>query len=877
MITAEIQIHGYRKGHQLLASSVVLSKDDQSVVDRLSDVAGPLRPREQFTPYLSAYPLPSGNYYVIARTWQDLTVPRAGCVRTKSVLLDATAWAEAPTLTPILSLLNSTELPTETDAVRVDLEEQLGACLPPTPNFSASELLEALFLEDVKPIVVFDAPDPELIALRLLTALWPDIRRRFALSTFSLSPRKVSGRDLDLVFAPSNAKSRFSDWTGRRIDGRSYGTDRHKWTGTIVRRVFEEPMPRLLSDRELKLLGKRDADNTAALRIAFLWDELLNKLDRAPSAALGLLDIANSGKVSSSEAMKLLEPRLAEATRRAIRSLSPDGAWDFVSAIMRKLQGHDMPASRQAVEQLTVKLAESAPDGAVTLLQQPDPKGAISALIPSIAEGLANGTSPRVEQALLKAPMDIIAHLVSHGGALTGRIASNDELIERMGVVLAEVDQDLADKAGAKLLPFLIEDRQLSAAVPIFKKLDPEGIAAELRWLGNANDFQAQQLTAILVDRARETGGLPAVREVLISSGATERRHELLARTVEPTQEDVRWLLDETRLPNASLIALLLGVLRKADDRQFATLFSDDSIYDRLVARLPEDAVDILSRAVMHAGLPINTFISVVQTILPKLDASQRFDIAVHAMERCLRNRFDGDEIEFLSMLLSILGKRLDGRSVIRGGLERGVDVDVASRNLIAFEKASSAARKRIVSAVDEIARSLNGRGVIDLTEAANNACAVLMADAEKASSKVFLDTAGLLMPSLLRARRQPVSRMITALFPAIYRELAKADDDVPDLLKFVPFFDWDRCKTARRELVDAFMGSSWDPGDLALTAYLCGDTTRILKRVHRSYGGEEYLTRIENDIARLTHDAQLVIKQAIDEIRSDKSYKLDW
>lgn len=51
------------------------------------------------------------------------------------------------------------------------------------------------------------------------------------------------------------------------------------------------------------------------------------------------------------------------------------------------------------------------------------------------------------------------------------------------------------------------------------------------------------------------------------------------------------------------------------------------------------------------------------------------------------------------------------------------------------------------------------------------------------------------------------------------YLELAK-QDDVPDLLKFVPFFDWDRGKAARRELVDAFLAApAWHPRDLALTA----------------------------------------------------------
>ncbi|HBO2529472.1 hypothetical protein OLM64_28410 [Pseudomonas aeruginosa] len=870
MITAEVQIHGYRKGHQLLASSVTLSKDDQAVVDRLSDVAGPLRPKEQFAPYLSAYPLPSGTYYVIARTWQDLTVSRAGCVRTKSVLIDAVDWSLRPPLIPILRLLGSTELPTEMSAVRIELEEQLEERLPPTPTFSASELLEALFLEDAKPVVVFDAPDPELIALRLLTALWPDIRRRFSLSTFALSPRRIGGRDLDLVFAPLNAKAKFSDWPGRRVDGRSSQIDRHKWTGAIVRRVFEEPIPRLLSDREIDLLGDRDADSAAALRIALLWDELLDKLPQTPTAALGLFDIANSGMVSNAAAIKLLEPRLAEATRRAAGSLPPNDAWDFVGAITRKMQGHDMPAGRIAVEQLAEYLAEHAPDGAVSLLRQPDPKGAIDGLIPSIAIGLGNGAAPRVERVLVEATTDIIARLVSQGGALTSRVAVDDGLIRRMGVVLTDVDQELAERAGMTLLPFLIEDRQLSAAAPIFNRLDSQGVAAELRWLGEANGFQAKRLSTMLIRRAREVGAMPAVRDVLISSDASAQRDALLARTVDPIGADVLWLLDEKRLPKTTSTALLMSVLERADDKQFAALLSDEEIGERMVARVPDKAVDMLVRVALQDCLSINAYISVIKSVIPKVGDSQKHDIAERALDRCLRNRFEGDEAGFLSTLLGILGAQIDGKRVASSGLGNSINAELASRNLIVFEMAPSAARQRIVRAVDEIARVLQQRYSCDLAETANDACARLIFDAEKTSYISLVDAAGRLMPLLLSSRHKPVSLMIAALFPIIYRELAKADD-APDILKFIPFFDWDRCKNARHGLVEAFMSSNWRAGDLALTAYRCGDVGKILGRVSKLPGGEEYLLRVENDLSRLSSDGQRLVCRTIGELRSHR------
>ena len=875
MITAEVQIHGYRKGHQLLASSIILSKDDQAVVDRLSDVAGPLRPREQFAPYLSAYPLPSGAFYVLARTWQDLMVPRAGCVLTKSVLINAQAWALRPPLTAILRLL-STELPTEADAVRLELKDTIEEAFPPALNFSANDLLEALFLEHEQPVVVFDAPNPELIALRILAALWPDIRRRFSLSTFALSPRKIGGRDLDLVFAPLNAKAKFSDWPGRRVDGRSSQIDRHKWTGAIVRRVFAEPVPKLLSSRDSDLLDGRQADGAAALRIALLWDELLDKLARTPTAALGLLDIANSGMVNNAVAVKSLEPRLAEAIVMAGDSLSPNDAWDFIAAIARKVQGHDMPAGKVAIGHLVTHLAELAPDGAVNLLRQPDPDGAIDYMIPRIATGLGKGASPDVEQMLVQAPTDIIARLVSQGGALVSRVAEDEGLINRMGVVLCEVERRLADKAGMMMLPFLIEDRHLPAAIPIFSRLDPQGVVSELRRLKDANDFQSVRLSAELIDRGRQVGGLLDVRAILISSETSARRDVLLEQTFDPVREDVLWLLNKNGLSETTSAELLVSVLRRADDVQFSTLFFDAEIGERLVACLPDDAVDIEERALTQESLPIDAYIRVIQSVIPKVSDARQFDIAEYVLGRCLRNRFFGDEAAVLSMLLGILGTRLDGRWVAREGLKQEVNAEIAIRNILVFEKAPTAARKRIVAAVDEIALALLGRYGIDLSEAANDACARLMLDAQKTSSKALLNAAGLLMPSLLRARNQPVSPLVAALFPIIYRELAKSDD-VPELLKFIPFFDWDRCKTARNELVNAFMSSSWRPGDLALTAYRCRDVAKILMGVAKSYGGDEYLMRIENDLGRLDTDGRRQAKHSIDEFRAGKLPKAKW
>ena len=251
MIAIEQQLHGYRHGHELLSTSVRLSMRDQDLLDRLSDVAGPLGPGERFLPYLTCYPLPSGSHYVLARTWQDLAAPRAGCVRTRSLLIRMQDWMSLvePVALAEAASVGGPSGSTET----ISILQMPGKRLPPVEGVG-TELLEALFLEERMPVAVFGAEMPEVIALRLLTAIWPSYRRNFTLSTFCNSPRSIAKKSFDLVFAPVEARSRFSDWKGRRIDGRRSSIARHRWSASIVDRVFQAQNPSL---RGLDVLGDR--------------------------------------------------------------------------------------------------------------------------------------------------------------------------------------------------------------------------------------------------------------------------------------------------------------------------------------------------------------------------------------------------------------------------------------------------------------------------------------------------------------------------------------------------------------------------------------------------------------------------------------------
>lgn len=862
----------------MLAGSVQLSREDQSTIDRLSDVAGPLRPRERFEPYLTGYPLPSGSHYVLARTWQDLTVTRAGCVRTMSLIIPAACWAAAECLSPFLDLLAFDRLPEDRDAKGVTLQLASAKPLPSAADFNGSELLEALFLEDPRPVVVFDAIFPELVAMRLLTSLWPSMRRQFAVSTFALSPRKVGGRDFNLVFAPKDARSKFTDWSGRRIDGRSSQDARHRWTGTLVGRVFDAPHPRLLSSGEERIVAEDgdSGDHSAALRIALRWDELLMKLDSTPTAALGLLDIANSGKVRGGSALEALEPSLANAVRRAPSVLSQDEAWSFLGAIARKMHGRSVPRGIDAVDLAVSDLAGRAPEGAVALLSQPDDRGVVRRLLPIIANGIGDSFSDRTAQALLSAPPEVLGSLVAESTRLAERVANDAPLIDRFGAILPQLNASIAVAVGQQLLPHLVLDWQLPAARPLLKNLDGEQLAAEVRHLGSVNDFAAPKIAELCLRHAREIGARRTILSALSGLPGSERRDDLLARALDPSVEDAAWLLQNSGLSGDDLMRLFIVLLRRADDQQLEAILGDDQIGADVIRVAERTAPDLLQRILFIDALALDVFVRVVGSVFAGANADDRANISKRALQRCLGQHFGGDEIAFISTMLGGAGERLDGAWATRLGLAREVCASIASRNMVAFHNAPQSARLGVVSSIKNVAQLLRERRVFDLDEAAADACAQLLFDAEMVVPHAALSAAGYLLPMLMWQRKEPVSLMIVVAFPMIYRELAKKDD-APDLLKFVPFFDWDRCKTARKELVSAFMSSSWPPGHLALTACRCSEISRILRRTAKAFGGEAYLSRIASDLACVPYECRKSVEETIASIQSDWSSKYDW
>ncbi|MER9291871.1 hypothetical protein NKI44_27120 [Mesorhizobium sp. M0614] len=862
------QLHGYRQGHQLLSSTIRLPKADQDLIDRLSDVAGPLSPGERFAPYLTLYPLPSGTHYVVARTWQDFEAPRAGCVRTRSVLVPMAEWQEVQDVASIVAV--ATEGGTDQPAER---RQPVAAAtlLPPVDPLQGTELIEAMFLEERAPIVVFDAERPEPLALRLTTALWPGFRRTFSMSTFARSPRSIGRRSFDLVFASKEARSRFSNWKGRRIDGRKRGPARHPWSAPIVAQVLSAPVPSLKS---LDVLGEMSSDGVgseSALRVSLLWDDLRRKLPSSPTAALGMLDIANTRKVRQVDLIRELEPALARSASMATTTMKAEDAWRYLGALIQKLEGLSPSLSvAKSIRTAAVDLASRHPVETAEVLSSLNVEPQRELLVRAAADGLARSLDHHVAEMLSRLDGDDLLDILFASASLAqGTVGRFPVVSSALAAALRTTDDGVREKARKRLLGLLVDDRHVEPARLLINDLDAEGLIKEAAHVNTVNRLSSPEIRSVLVERARTLQANAALREAVSAMGASVGGDALVEATLRQTSADLEWLLGTAALKPPRRIELIRSLLTTATPLQLRSMLADQGTLGNTLASLnAADGLDtdLLSRIARDVTMPPRGYVALVVDLLPHLKGGIGTELIGKAIELGLPQEPNEVSSAVLDRLLSAAGDKLNGGRAMGVGLQRSVSPASASRNLLAFGRAPAATRKSLLTGIEEMAVAMTRRRHLDISTEAAEAAARMLWEAGSVTESGFVRASAILLPFALGDRREAASPLIAAAFPPVYRELAK--DSEFDLLSYIfVFLDWDKCKSARRRLIDAFFRSEWRISDIATAAVRAGDPVRILGRIARERGGEKVLRDLIADLKNVPDEARKPIRAALREL----------
>lgn len=208
-MTVNQTLHGYRDGHQLLASTTQLTADQRWQLLVQSDLIGSFEVNTEES-YLIGYPIIGGGLYCLARTWYARELERPGCVWTQTFLISDTALAQVRDFRSFLPYFTrpSQEKGFQAYAQKLTLafntlgEHKFG---PET----ASAVLEKLYGNPDEPLVIENVPNDmaEDICLGVMNQQWPRLRRHFRFSAGVLGMDKTG---FDLSTVPETIRSRHS-------------------------------------------------------------------------------------------------------------------------------------------------------------------------------------------------------------------------------------------------------------------------------------------------------------------------------------------------------------------------------------------------------------------------------------------------------------------------------------------------------------------------------------------------------------------------------------------------------------------------------------------------------------------------------------------
>lgn len=283
-------LHGYSGGHQLLASSIKLSKKTQRLMLLLSDLSGPSK-AVGFGEYLTGYPVKEDSMYAFAKTWYAGEMQRPGCVWTHTLLIHE---HDLDKIRDIANLLEYFVRPDRNDDERIsrvtyesplsiNISKHRHQDVGPRDYGLVDNLIYALYgSEEPVFLAAENSEIYEKLILEVWNQQWPDLRNSFRFCTGSISGRFGNGNRFDLQVIPFEAvRSVRREFPERVIESGSdclYPLDRSPWVEAVSRDILSD------YDRDLRQFlwqygSESSSTRTSVPKYAKVFDNVRTSLD----------------------------------------------------------------------------------------------------------------------------------------------------------------------------------------------------------------------------------------------------------------------------------------------------------------------------------------------------------------------------------------------------------------------------------------------------------------------------------------------------------------------------------------------------------------------------------------------------------------------
>jgi GTPase-associated protein 1, N-terminal domain type 1 len=891
-LTVHQLVHGYRRGHQLLASSIRLNSKSNELTKRLSDLSGLLTRESEFAPYLTTYPLPDDPFHALAKTWPDPNASRAGCVLTHTLLIPTEYWTNER------NHLHFADRFTKPEGELADYAKPLTFQSPVhsksanvdfvSPN--APEFVAKYFGQGLRPIVWFDEIQSEQVFWHILNSLWPSLRRRFACCTFSLQPRQLDNQPFDLLFAPTYVYSRFNKIAQENLidpskrSNYSVHDDFEPWIVDFAEYIFTRHKRSSVKE-ELHELGIFLGEDPTSIRNVFRLEELRRRSEYSPTAAVGAMDVLSSLASSPDSATRYKE-NLVNLAIESARGGDTSDSLKALFLISERLQQTSYSLVAPLVEsKLSSRIAQTvevSPDLAIETGERVFSRGeqeTESIFRKGLIQGLANlclhgsenltvlhryplpaanilSAMPQIGAGFLRA-MRQANRAATAGADLAGWISriNNGQVLRKLRTtLLPEVRSDDEIDLAESLLSNIGKDEVLNALDTLCDILNEV----------NPGPLQHVITEHLAVEHPTETRRW-ATKTKCWSASAADLTAASFTRDEKGLSELLTFQIDERRL--SQIVTSYIGGLSQPTFplwfRNYAKNRADFLL--PLMRNVGESSTDVVLDELFSQlrDVAIASELALLEPI-GELASSKPDSILIDQAMRSAIRAFVAGVIPWNSYITWIsapwINTAFSGLTI--WDVEEVLiplcyDYPSWSRAWALVGHITELPIPKKLDVVPRLVESLVSRRNPNWPwEKHDTAVWTSLLNALSVQSKRtdYLRLCAYALDFAFRNTRFPLSKVVVHSFWPVYTELLRTN--APSSFSNLMFtilsivdLDWDKAKDLRKKLIKSFITSSWPPGDLALAIDDRDTLRKIFKRLIRYSDGVRYVRSMIADL----------------------------
>jgi hypothetical protein len=869
-------IHGYRQGHRKLHATITPTHDDEVVLDSLSDLSGFLPVGAKLRPYYTGYPLPSGTFYVFAKTWLDDAAGRTGCVITQSLLLGRSDLTGIADFEAVAKLFTDDPQAAKLSSPRpLFWEAPSFRPVPLNNRASATAIAKDFFEGSGRPLLVREGDMDEADLFRFWSCMWPELKFTFKFCTCALQPLYLGEKSFDILVVPAWVTSAFSE-SGRWSKPSAANTPRI-W----VEAYLGEMEGKRAGLYKLYAVGRRLgalSDSPLALPIVAELVRIASDI-RAPYRT-SLLGLSALEKLSANTPVaNRFRVRLARRVLNAIPALptterlSAIEQLDTVLGSLLRLQqmGEFTNRYRESVSEVLAQ-SETDLERALSDIDTPNPglstifvQGLVIALeqLPEISDGVTALIARQTVARVLIRAHPVAVRLVYRSMA---REQSCSNLVLSILTILTQIPPEQKLEGLGTLQAELVSASDVDAIAVLYQSVEGGDGRRLLILLQQQTRNSDRGLISLLAQRLLVVAGT-LVEDWATHAWTPDARlvAAVVAFSMASTAEALRSLLPEHCQLDAAHVALLDFYLDR-DDSQVtsadAIMFfcsrrdilerllqssqagdeAADSVLYRLCSRIPSaeilsatqlsDTADEWVRRRGSAALLANTLIAAIQGKISGTEAANSADrwISTRTAQNTL-SMLDAERLNaaFRSVSEESAINALRLLNTLRGEFWRvqgDVVVFSAGQALLVGGRAGAVIAEY--------------RKLMDVSDAPHSVAVCIRAQ---------------VLYYALEHPELPLSELVALTFHPVHEFIcysrAEHDQKYRAVYSVFPSREWDKGMLLRRRLVAAFMNSRWPRLDLLKAARNPTAFRQLLPLIRDNRGGSAFLSELSLDLGQ--------------------------